>query len=151
MKEKYFRGLIVIMAGFFLFVSAGNALAIRIKDLAEIEGMRNNQLMGYGLVAGLNGTGDKDQTDFPVRSIVNMLVRLGVRVNRKDVKVKNVAAVTVTASLPPFAKPGNHIDVVVSSIGDAKSIQGGTLLQTPLPASEQIRGQCLWGWSFRGL
>jgi len=136
MKEKYFQGLIIIMAGFFLFVSAGNAFAIRIKDLAEIEGMRNNQLMGYGLVAGLNGTGDKDQTDFPVRSIVNMLVRLGVRVNRKDVKVKNVAAVTVTASLPPFAKPGNHIDVVVSSIGDAKSIQGGTLLQTPLLAAD---------------
>ena len=111
-------------------------MAIRLKDLAEIEGMRDNQLIGYGIVAGLNGTGDKDQTEFPVRSIVNMLTRMGVKVNRKDVKVKNIAAVMVTASLPPFAKPGNHIDVVVSSIGDAKSIQGGTLLQTPLWAAD---------------
>ncbi len=117
-------------------IPAATVYGVRIKDIAEIEGMRDNQLMGYGIVAGLNGTGDKDQAEFPVRSIVNMLTRMGVKVDRKDVKVKNVAAVIVTASLPPFAKPGNHIDVVVSSIGDAKSIQGGTLLQTPLWAAD---------------
>ncbi len=127
----------ILLGVFFLtFLFTTPLFGIRIKDIAEIEGMRDNQLMGYGIVAGLNGTGDKDQTEFPVRSIVNMLTKMGVRVDRKDVKVKNVAAVIVTASLPPFAKPGNHIDVVVSSIGDAKSIQGGTLLQTPLWAAD---------------
>ncbi len=135
---RRFRGFFLIcLVSFMALVSwTGVAVAVRIKDLASVQGMRDNQLMGYGIVAGLNGTGDKDQTEFPVRSIVNMLTRMGVRVRRKDVKVKNVAAVIVTATLPPFAKPGNQIDVIVSSIGDAKSIQGGTLLQTPLWAAD---------------
>ncbi len=133
-KHRIFlMGLMVMVA---LSLIPCRAWAVRIKDIADVQGMRDNQLMGYGIVAGLNGTGDKDQTEFPVRSIVNMLTRMGVRVRRKDVKVKNIAAVIVTATLPPFAKPGSQIDVVVSSIGDAKSIQGGTLLQTPLWAAD---------------
>ncbi len=106
--------------------------ASRIKDLADISGVRSNQLVGYGLVVGLNGTGDSNKTEFTVQSLVNMMERLGMRLNRKDVKVDNVAAVMVTAELPPFAKAGASIDVLASSIGDADSLVGGTLLMTPL-------------------
>lgn len=112
------------------------ALAIRIKDIASFDGVRDNQLIGYGLVVGLNGTGDGDQTRFPVQSLVNVLERMGISVNRIDVQVKNVAAVMVTATLPPFAKQGSTIDVLVSSLGDAKSIAGGTLLQTSLKGGD---------------
>lgn len=111
---------------------AAEASAVRIKDLASIKGIRHNQLIGYGLVVGLNGTGDKVGTTFTVQSLVNMIERMGIHVDEKDVTVKNVAAVVVTAKIPPFARIGNKIDVVVSSVGDAKSIQGGTLLLTPL-------------------
>jgi flagellar P-ring protein precursor FlgI len=106
--------------------------ASRIKDLADISGVRTNQLVGYGLVVGLDGTGDSNKTEFTVQSLVNMMERLGMRLNRKDVKVDNVAAVMVTAELPPFAKAGSSIDVLASSIGDADSLVGGTLLMTPL-------------------
>lgn len=108
---------------------------VRIKDIANLMGVRDNQLSGYGLVVGLNGTGDKDQTKFTVQTLVNMLERLGVTIPASSVKVKNVASVIVTANLIPFAKSGSRIDVVVSSIGDAKSLQGGTLIQTPLFAA----------------
>ena len=108
------------------------AWASRIKDLADIEGVRNNQLVGYGLVVGLNGTGDSSSTEFTVQSLVNMMERLGMRIDRDNVKVDNVAAVMVTAKLPPFAKAGSSIDVLASSIGDADSLVGGTLLLTPL-------------------
>jgi len=114
-----------------ILLLASNSHAIRIKDIATFEGVRDNQLVGYGLVVGLNGTGDSDQTRFPVQSVVNMLERMGITVNRADITVKNVAAVMVTATLPPFAKQGNHLDVTVSSLGDAKSIAGGTLIMTP--------------------
>jgi flagellar P-ring protein precursor FlgI len=110
--------------------------AARIKDIAKIEGVRSNQLVGYGLVIGLNGTGDSDSTQFTVQSLVNMMERIGVTVNRADVKVDNVAAVIVTAELPPFAKTGTTIDVLVSSIGDADSLAGGSLLMTPLKAPD---------------
>lgn len=110
--------------------------AARIKDIAQIEGVRSNQLVGYGLVIGLNGTGDSDSTQFTVQSLVNMMERLGVTVNPDDVKVDNVAAVIVTAELPPFAKTGSAIDVLVSSIGDADSLAGGSLLMTPLKAPD---------------
>lgn len=106
--------------------------ATRIKDIARLEGVRDNQLVGYGLVVGLNGTGDSASTQFTVQSLVSMMERLGVSVNRNQVKVDNVAAVMVTAQLPPFAKAGGTIDVQVSSIGDADSLVGGTLLMTPL-------------------
>jgi flagellar P-ring protein precursor FlgI len=108
----------------------------RLKDIASFKGMRSNQLVGYGLVVGLNGTGDSsNNVDFAVRSTLNMLERMGIHVERErfaNIKLKNVAAVMVTANLPPFARIGNKIDVAISSIGDAKSLQGGTLLMTPL-------------------
>lgn len=120
-----------IVSALLLFCYA-EASAVRIKDLASIKGIRHNQVIGYGLVVGLNGTGDKVGTTFTVQSLVNMIERMGIHVDANDVTVKNVAAVMVTAKIPPFARIGNKIDVVVSSVGDAKSIQGGTLLLTPL-------------------
>jgi len=108
------------------------ARGARIKDIAKLEGVRSNQLIGYGLVVGLNGTGDSAGTEFTIQSLVNMMERLGISVDRTKVKVDNVAAVLVTAELPPFAKPGNTIDVLVSSIGDADNLSGGSLLMTPL-------------------
>jgi len=106
------------------------ASAERIKDIASFEGMRENQLIGYGLAVGLDGTGDKgNQT---IQTIINLLQRMGLSVKLADVKIKNTAAVMVTASLPPFPKPGMKIDALVSTIGDAKSLQGGTLLLAPL-------------------
>lgn len=110
------------------------APVVRIKDVARIDGVRDNQLKGYGLVVGLAKTGDTDKTIFTVQSIANMLKTFGVTVPAATIEVKNVAAVMVTATLPPFVRPGNTIDVTVSSLGDAKSLQGGTLLMTPLTA-----------------
>jgi len=110
------------------------AQTVRIKDIAEIEGVRSNHLIGYGIIVGLDGTGDTQQTLFTVQSVANMLQGFGINVQGK-IKVKNVAAVMITADLPPFARPGSKIDVVVSSIGDASSLQGGTLLQAPLKAA----------------
>jgi flagellar P-ring protein FlgI len=108
------------------------AAAVRLKDIADINGIRNNQLVGYGLVVGLDGSGDGKKAVFTLQSMASMLEKMGVTVNRKDIQVKNVAAVMVTATLPPFAQRGNRIDVLVSSIGDAKSLHGGTLLLTAL-------------------
>lgn len=104
--------------------------AERIKDIASFEGVRANQLVGYGLVMGLNGTGDKG--DATIQTIVNLLKKLGLTINTKDIKPKNTAAVMVTATLPPFPKPGTRVDALVSTIEDAKNLQGGTLLLTPL-------------------
>lgn len=115
-----------------MFLPFNNAFAIKLKDLTKIDGIRDNQLIGYGLVVGLNGTGDGDQTEFTVHTIVNMLDRMGITVNENAVRVDNVAAVMVTATLTPMARPGTKIDVIVSSIGDADSLEGGTLLLTPL-------------------
>lgn len=109
-------------------------MAERIKDLATIQGVRENQLVGYGLVVGLDGTGDQvRQTPFTQQSLTNMLSQLGITVPQgTNMQVKNVAAAMVTATLPPFAQPGQTVDVVVSSMGNAKSLRGGTLLMTPL-------------------
>jgi len=126
----------VLTIGLLLACLVAPAQATRIKDVAAFDGVRDNQLVGYGLVVGLNGSGDSDQTKFPVQSLVNMLERMGITVNRNDVKVKNVAAVMVTASLPPFAKQGTKLDVTVSSVGDAKTIAGGTLVMTPLRGAD---------------
>ena len=112
------------------------AQAARIKDIAAFDGVRDNQLIGYGLVVGLNGSGDTDQTKFPVQSLVGALERMGVTINRSEITVKNIAAVMVTAELPPFAKQGNHLDVLVSSVGDSKSLAGGTLLMAPLKGAD---------------
>lgn len=105
--------------------------ATRVKDIAMVEGARPNQLIGYGLVVGLDGSGDKD-LDYTTQTISNMLTRFGITISRDDIKSKNTAAVMVTADLPPFTRRGTRIDCVVSSLGDAKSLQGGTLLLTPL-------------------
>ncbi len=114
------------------------AQAERIKDLANIQGVRANQLMGYGLVVGLDGSGDQTtQTPFTVQSLTNMLSQLGVQLPAgTSLQLKNVAAVMVTASLPAFAKPGQPLDVTVSSLGNAKSLRGGTLLFTPLKGAD---------------
>jgi len=110
--------------------------AARIKDLACLEGVRRNQLVGYGLVVGLQGTGDGKKARFTVQSMASMLERMGMTVGLKDINVDNVAAVMVTADLPPFARSGSRIDVLVSSIGDADSLYGGTLLMTPLRGAD---------------
>ena len=113
-----------------LFLSL--TFAARIKDIATFEGFKNTYLIGYGLVVGLKGTGDGTSVKFTIQSIANMLRRFGVIVNPNTLTLKNVAAVMVTASVPPYAKTGMRFDVTVSAIGDAKSIEGGTLLLTPL-------------------
>ena len=107
-------------------------IGARIKDIVSIKGIRTNQIFGYGLVIGLNGSGDKSGTGFTIQGLVNMLENMGIHVSTEDVKVSNVAAVMVSAKFPPFARIGKKIDVIVSSIGDSKSLQGGTLLLTPL-------------------
>jgi len=108
------------------------AEAARVKDLAALSGVRTNALTGYGLVVGLERTGDTEQSLFTVQSVAAMLTRMGVRVDPKRLRIRNVAAVMVTAKLPPFASSGTPIDVVVSSIGNATSLRGGTLLASPL-------------------
>jgi flagellar P-ring protein precursor FlgI len=108
------------------------AHAVRIKDIASFSGVRDNQLVGYGLVVGLSGTGDKKDSTFTMRSMVSMLEKMGVSVDQKQLKPKNVAAVMLTARMPVSAKPGARMDVTVSSIGDSTSLLGGVLLQTPL-------------------
>ena len=121
-----------------LLLAAHGARAERIKDLATIAGVRQNQLIGYGLVVGLTGTGDQTtQTPFTVKSLKSMLSNLGVTVPPEvNLQLKNVAAVSVQAELPPFAKPGQTIDVTVSSIGNAKSLRGGSLLMAPLKGAD---------------
>jgi flagellar P-ring protein precursor FlgI len=115
------------------FASAPAAATSRIKDLANIEGVRQNQLIGYGLVVGLNGTGDTlNNIPFTKQSLQAMLERLGVNIRGAQIRTGNVAAVMVTANLPPFGTQGTRMDVTVSALGDAKSLQGGTLLVTPL-------------------
>ncbi len=116
----------------FLILLVNLGFSTKIRDIANIEGNRSNYLVGYGLVTGLKGTGDGKSTLFTTRSIANMLRNMGINVDEKRITVKNVAAVIVTAKIPPYAKPGMSIDVEVSAIGDAKSLEGGTLLLTPL-------------------
>jgi len=133
----------MIVRLFALLLLAGaigfpGARAERIKDLVTVQGLRGNQLIGYGLVVGLDGSGDMTtQTPFTVQSIINMLTQLGVNLPpSSSLQLRNVAAVMVTASLPAFAKPGQTIDVTVSSMGNAKSLRGGTLIMTPLKGAD---------------
>lgn len=130
------RFVIVLLAVWALYPFA--ASAERIKDLASIQGVRDNQLIGYGLVVGLDGSGDQTtQTPFTVQSVITMLSQMGVNMPQTtSLQLKNVAAVVVTATLPPFAKPGQTIDVTASSIGNAKSLSGGTLLLAPLKGAD---------------
>jgi flagellar P-ring protein precursor FlgI len=122
----------------FCVLLAGNPIhaAIRLKELVTIEGVRDNQLIGYGLVVGLNGTGDRRQTLFSAQSLANLLERMGVSVPPTAIQVKNTAAVMVTATLPPYAMPGSRIDATVAAIGDAASLQGGILVMTGLKAPD---------------
>ena len=130
------------VASFFFMLTSlillmPNAGAVRIKDIADIKGVRGNQLVGYGLVVGLEGTGDSDDALFTIQSLASLLEKMGVTVQPADIDdVENVAAVMVTADLPAFASAGSRIDVLVSSIGDAENLQGGTLLFTPLKAAD---------------
>lgn len=128
----FIRQKLLILAG--LFVLIGQVHAERIKDLADFEGIRDNQLIGYGLVVGLDGTGDQtQQAPFTGQSLINMLSQLGVSIPPgTNMQLRNVAGVMVTATLPPFSRKGQKLDITVSSIGNAKSLRGGTLLMTPL-------------------
>ncbi len=131
---------VLLAAGFALiasFSSAGVAGEVRLKDLVSVEGVRGNDLIGYGLVVGLNGTGDDTVLNAPFteEALASLLQRLGVNVQDELFRADNVAAVLVTASLPPFSRRGSEIDVTVSSIGDAEDLTGGTLVMTPLTAA----------------
>ncbi|MDU4960911.1 MAG: flagellar basal body P-ring protein FlgI [Sporomusaceae bacterium] len=124
----------------FLLISlltgiAAAAPGVRVKDIARVQGARDNQLVGYGLVVGLTGSGDSNKSEFTIQSISNMLKSFGINADTSQLQPKNAAAVMVTAKLPPFIRPGDVIDITVSSLGDAKSLQGGTLIQTPLKAA----------------
>lgn len=119
-----------------LTVLIPTAQATRIKDLASLEGVRDNQLIGYGVVVGLAGTGDKRQTVFSAQSLTNMLQKMGVSINPVSIQVRNIAAVMVTANLPPFAQPGTRIDITAAAVGDATNLQGGLLLMTPLKGAD---------------
>jgi len=123
---------------FIIFISSmTQASPIRIKDLVEFDGVRSNDLVGYGLVVGLNGTGDGlRNSPFTEEIMSTILERLGVNVTGEQFRPNNVAAVIVTASLPPFARAGSPIDVTISAIGDADSLLGGTLIMTPLNAAD---------------
>src|SRR6059058_3369441 len=108
----------------------------RLKDLVSIEGVRDNQLIGYGLVVGLAGTGDRRQALFSAQSLTNLLERMGVSVSPAAIRVANTAAVLVTATLPPFAQPGMHLDITAAAIGDASNLQGGILVLTSLRGAD---------------
>ncbi len=130
------RGATVLALTLVLVLPGRTVEAERLKDIAFVEGVRENQLVGFGLVVGLKGTGDKGNAT--MQGIANMLSRMGLKVKAKDLKAKNAAAVMVTATLPAFPRAGNRIDAVVSSVGDAKDLQGGTLLMTPLKGPDGV-------------
>jgi flagellar P-ring protein precursor FlgI len=137
-----------------MMAGAAASAAVRIKDIARVAGVRENQLIGYGLVAGLRGTGDGIR--MTKQTVANMMQRLGINVNISDINVDNIGAVMVTANLPAFIKTGDTIDVVVSSVGDANSLQGGTLMMTPLKGADGkvyavAQGPLsLGGWAAKG-
>lgn len=152
------RGACALFAALLLLtaLSPAPASAVRIKDLANFSGVRDNQLVGYGLVVGLGGTGDTKKSDFTVQSMVNMLENMGVGVDSSKLTPKNIAAAMVTVKMPVSAKPGSKLDVTVSSMGDAKSLQGGILLMTPMKGIDgQVYGlaqgaMALGGFSAEG-
>ena len=131
-RKLYFE----VLTLWILAIQPGVYAASRIKDVAAFEGVRGNQISGYGLVVGLNGTGDRSQTFFSTQTLANLLERSGITILPDQVRVKNIAAVMITATLPPFMRQGGSIDVTVSSVGDAQSIQGGVLIMTPLKGAD---------------
>lgn len=140
------RRMIAVFA--LLAVCASPVMADRLKDLAKVKGVRNNQLIGYGLVVGLDGTGDK--APFTNQTFRNMMNQFGITLpDGVNPNLANVAAVTVSATLPPFAKSGQELDITVSSIGNADSLRGGTLLMTPLKGADgqvYAMAQAAWWW-----
>ncbi len=132
------KNITIIAAATAIFFNIGSANAVsRIKDIADFEGVRDNQLIGYGLIVGLNGTGDNIKSvDFAKESLISMLDMIGINARDGQIKAKNVAAVMVTANLPAFARQGSRIDVTVSALGDAKNLLGGTLIATPLKGAD---------------
>lgn len=142
--------ILVFLSGIYYSASAA-----RLKDISNIRGVRGNQLIGYGIVVGLNGTGDS-KTEYTAKSLERMLDRLGMKLTNKELASKNIAAVLVTATLPAFARAGNKMDVTLSAIGDATSLKGGMLIQTPLRAADQqiyavAQGSSLVGFSGTGV
>jgi flagellar P-ring protein precursor FlgI len=138
-EEKRYRvgwAEVLFLICVLLAILISKASAARVKDVATLDGVAEQQLAGYGLVIGLAGTGDGPHTQFTIQSVSNMLQKMGIVVNPNDLRLRNVAAVMVTANLPAFVKPGKKIDVNISSLGDARSLEGGTLLMTPLQASD---------------
>jgi flagellar P-ring protein precursor FlgI len=131
-ESSYMKVLGVLLTA----ACAASPESMRLKDVVSLEGVRDNQLLGYGLVVGLNGTGDKQLTLFSGQSLANLLNRMGTTIDPTKMQVKNMAAVMVSANLPPFAQPGSRIDFTAAAIGDAKSLQGGLLLLTPLKAAD---------------
>lgn len=133
----FFRSLVIFAATLLLCLTVQTAQAARLKDIADIEGVRGNQLYGFGIVIGLNGTGDGQFVEFNTKSLINLMENQGIQItNPLQLRVRNVASVMVTATLPPFVRPGTKIDVSLSSLGDAKSLQGGTLIFTPLKGAD---------------
>jgi flagellar P-ring protein precursor FlgI len=138
-RMKSLCTILILAAAIFAsraFAAETTPHQVRIREITTVEGVRDNSLIGYGLVVGLHGTGDQKQTVFTTQMLANLMLRMGMQVAPTAITVKNVAAVFVTASLPPFTRAGTQIDVVVSSIGDAKSLDGGTLLLTSLRAED---------------
>lgn len=127
--------LVSLIVPFNIWAASPEDPVVAIGDITRIEGIRDNQLMGYGIVIGLAGTGDTNRSQATIQSVANMLENYGIKVFPDQVRSRNLAAVIVTATLPPFAHPGDRIDVTVSSLGDAQSLQGGTLLMAPLKAA----------------
>ena len=132
---------VLLLLSLFAVTEPNRAVAddtrhVLVRDITTIEGIRENPLIGYSVVVGLKRTGDSQQTQFTTQTLANVLQRLGVQIPAASIQVRNVAAVMVTASLPPFARPGTSLDVTVSSIGDAKSLEGGVLLLTSLHAAD---------------
>ncbi|RKX29634.1 MAG: flagellar biosynthesis protein FlgA [Candidatus Zixiibacteriota bacterium] len=132
-------GLYLICCLVIAMTSVANAGKVRIKDICDFQNKQQEDLIGYGLVIGLDGTGDGTGTQFTVQSLVNMMERMGLTVEQNKVKVKNVAAVMVTAKISSHLSKGSYVDVMVSSVGDASSLQGGTLLMTPLSALDGVQ------------
>jgi flagellar P-ring protein precursor FlgI len=138
-RSSYYSGvcrlailLVIVPRAFAVDPATSAPEQARVKDISSIEGIRDNQLVGYGIVVGLQGTGDSQQTTFPIQTLAATLLRMGVSVPASSIRVQNLAAVFVAATLPPFARSGTKLDITVSSAGDARSLEGGLLLMTPL-------------------
>ncbi len=149
------RFFIFIQVLVIIFAFSLSSHAARLKDITNIRGVRGNQLVGYGIVVGLNGTGDS-KSEYTNKSVVRMLDKFGMKISSKEGASKNVAAVILTAELPAFARSGNKIDITVNTLGDASSLKGGTLVQTPLRAADQqiyvvAQGSVLVGFSQTGV